>query len=116
MPSPPLATIAIISIGQMGLGIANLLRSHNYRIITNLTSRSAATRARAESASIELFPDDASLVNEADYILSIVPPRDAVATAQRILDVFNNNNNDTNPSPRKDKKEPLYYLDLNAIA
>ncbi|CAI6335999.1 unnamed protein product [Periconia digitata] len=112
MSTPPLATIAIISIGQMGLGIARLLRAHSYRIITNITDRSPATLERAKSASIELFPTDASLVREADYILSIVPPRDAVTTAQRIISVFQ----EEGAEARKGKKEPLYYLELNAIA
>jgi 3-hydroxyisobutyrate dehydrogenase-like beta-hydroxyacid dehydrogenase len=100
MASQP--TIAILSIGQMGLGIASLLLAHNYRVITNVSDRSASTQARAKSANITCVDSDEDLVQQADYILSIVPPRDAVATAQRVV-------------AAKATKE-LWYLDLNAIS
>ena len=47
-------------------------------------------------------------MNQADYILSIVPPRDARATAERIVTAS------TRSSRSPDR--PLYFLDLNAIA
>lgn len=34
-----LATLGILSIGDMGLGIAKLLVANNYRVITNATGR-----------------------------------------------------------------------------
>jgi len=34
-----LATLGIISIGDMGLGIAKLLLASNYRVITNVSNR-----------------------------------------------------------------------------
>jgi 3-hydroxyisobutyrate dehydrogenase-like beta-hydroxyacid dehydrogenase len=105
----PHATIAILSIGQMGLGIANLLRAHNYRVITNVSDRSAATQNRAKSASIELFTTDVELVQHADYVLSIVPPKDATSTAQRITAAFKS----LAPGARKDKPT-LWFLELNA--
>ncbi|KAK1911097.1 hypothetical protein P3342_011699 [Pyrenophora teres f. teres] len=83
---PPLeeGTVAILSIGQMGLGIAKLLITHKYHVITNVRDRSAATKARALSAGIQLYDTDEDIVRDADYVLSIVPPRDAVATAKRV--------------------------------
>ena len=48
-------------------------------------------------------------MNNSDYILSIVPPRDAIATAQRIVDAASN-------PDCKSRQEPLYFLDLNAIS
>ncbi|KAH8723124.1 6-phosphogluconate dehydrogenase [Phaeosphaeriaceae sp. PMI808] len=97
-----MSTIAIKSIGQMGLGMANLLIAHNYRVITNVSGRSQATQSRAASAGIELVSTDAALYEAADYILSIVPPRDAVATAQGIEAVSS--------------EKKIFYLDLNAIS
>jgi hypothetical protein len=47
-------------------------------------------------------------VSSVDCHLSIVPPRDAQATAKRILDAT--------PSSSDSRPRPLYYLDLNAIA
>lgn len=35
----PMATIGVISIGEMGLGIAKLLKASGYRVITNATGR-----------------------------------------------------------------------------
>jgi hypothetical protein len=35
----PLATVGILSIGEMGMGIAKLLVAHNYRVVTNLEGR-----------------------------------------------------------------------------
>jgi hypothetical protein len=37
--TPALATVGILSIGEMGLGVANLLIAHNYRVVTNLEGR-----------------------------------------------------------------------------
>ncbi|KAL5119501.1 hypothetical protein ACEQ8H_002566 [Pleosporales sp. CAS-2024a] len=95
-------TIAILSIGQMGLGIASLLLAHDYRVITNVSDRGPSTQARAKSANIPCVDTDDELVQQADYIFSIVPPRDAVATAQRIV-------------AAKPTKE-IWYYDLNAIS
>jgi Domain of unknown function (DUF1932) len=69
-------------------------------------AHSAATQKRAETASITLLPSDGDLVNQSDYILSIVPPKDARTTAQRILAGLKS----------RGRAEPLYFLDLNAIA
>jgi 3-hydroxyisobutyrate dehydrogenase-like beta-hydroxyacid dehydrogenase len=48
------------------------------------------------------------LCNTADYILSIVPPRDALATAKRVAQASS--------SGFSSRKNPLYYIDLNAIS
>ena len=101
-------TIGILSIGQMGLGIAQLLKAHHYRVITNISARSDATKSRAESAGIELFDTDEDLVRSCCYILSIVPPRDAIATAKRVEVALANG--------RDRGGKLLYYLDLNAIS
>src|SRR5271156_3008104 len=37
--SPPKATIGILSIGDMGMGIAKLLRAHNYSVVTSASGR-----------------------------------------------------------------------------
>jgi 3-hydroxyisobutyrate dehydrogenase-like beta-hydroxyacid dehydrogenase len=75
---------------------------------SQLTTASQDTHARVTKAAIEALPTDISLVSASDYILSIVPPRDALATAKRIIDAFI-----AQASP---KTTPLYYLDLNAIS
>jgi hypothetical protein len=50
---------------------------------------------------------DEDLTQACPVILSVVPPRDAAATAERIADAL------TGPSRRT---EPLYFVDLNAVA
>jgi len=49
---------------------------------------------------------DIALVETSDYIISIVPPRDAIQIAHRITTAFNSLS-----TPKE-----LYYLDLNAIS
>lgn len=68
---------------------------------------SADTYARAAAGKVELLPDDTALVSAADYILSIVPPRDAYPTAKRIAKALHA----LATPPRS-----IYYLDLNAIS
>ncbi|KAF2466024.1 uncharacterized protein BDR25DRAFT_306467 [Lindgomyces ingoldianus] len=109
--STPLATVGILSIGSMGLGITKLLVANNYLVLTNVSNRSPATQTRAQSAQLGLVNTDAELVTRCDYILSIVPPRDAIATARRIIDALN-----STPPARLSTASPLYYLDLNAIS
>jgi hypothetical protein len=53
-------------------------------VIEDAKTHSQYTHDRARSASVEILPSDESLVSQADYILSIVPPRDAIAVAKRI--------------------------------
>ncbi|KAJ4358489.1 uncharacterized protein N0V89_003073 [Didymosphaeria variabile] len=105
------ATVGVFSIGQMGLGIAQLLLARGFHVVTNVSDRSTATQKRTKSASIECVSSDMELVGKADYILSIVPPKDAKANAERILSVFHHQ-----ADPRPGNGEPLYYADLNAVS
>lgn len=75
------------------------------------TSNSEDTITRAQAAGVQLLPDDVSLVQKADIILSIVPPRDARATAERIITALSS----SSPGSRAETKA-LYYADLNAIS
>ncbi|KAI4869658.1 6-phosphogluconate dehydrogenase C-terminal domain-like protein [Hypoxylon rubiginosum] len=108
----PLAKIGIISIGDMGVGLAKLLVAHGFAVATNVTGRSADTVERARTAQVELLPSDEALARSCSVILSVVPPRDAVATAQRIVDAV------AGPAAvrRTDADPPLYFADLNAVA
>jgi predicted dinucleotide-binding enzyme len=38
-----MATIGIISIGEMGLGIGKLLKAHGFRVVTNASDRRQAS-------------------------------------------------------------------------
>ncbi|KAI1636539.1 6-phosphogluconate dehydrogenase [Biscogniauxia mediterranea] len=102
-----LAKVGVLSIGDMGMGIAKLLIANGFSVATNCKGRSNDTIERAKSAQVELLKSDEDLTQACSVILSVVPPRDAAATAQRIIDAL------TGPFKRS---EPLYFADLNAVA
>ncbi|KAI0977377.1 6-phosphogluconate dehydrogenase C-terminal domain-like protein [Xylaria arbuscula] len=99
-------TVGILSIGEMGLGIAQVLLFHGYRVITNVSDRSQATKSRAEAHNIDTVANDVELVEQCDFILSIVPPRNALATAKRIISA----------ASQSAKTQKTQFLDLNAIS
>ncbi|KKP00810.1 hypothetical protein THAR02_07105 [Trichoderma harzianum] len=98
--------VGILSLGDMGAGIARLLSAHGFPVATNGQGRSEDTIERARNAGVELLSSDLELVQQCNVIFSVVPPRDAEATAQRIVDA----------SSGGSRKETLYYVDLNAVA
>jgi hypothetical protein len=53
------------------------------------------------------MPSDLELVQQCAVILSVVPPKDAEATAQRVADAL---------SGGSSRSEPLYFLELNAVS
>ncbi|KAJ5294368.1 hypothetical protein PENANT_c006G11038 [Penicillium antarcticum] len=113
-------TVGIVSIGEMGLGMARLLKAHDYHVMTVAQGRSEHTLARINSAGIEILPSDEDLVIQADYILSIVPPKNTMATAQRIAKAYayTSPQNQTKEAAREGsrlKRNELYYLELNAV-
>ncbi|KAJ5774235.1 Dehydrogenase multihelical [Penicillium paradoxum] len=115
------ATIGIVSIGDMGLGMARLLKAHDYRVVTVAEGRSEHTLARIQSAGIETLPSDQELVIQADYVLSIVPPRNAVATAQRIAEAYALPSTGSLRAAIEDidgraHRSKLYFLELNAVS
>lgn len=77
------------------------------------------TLTRIRAAAIEAFPSDHELVVQADYILSIVPPRNAFVTAERVAEACRQPETqsqrelleDVNGQPGR---SPLYFLELNA--
>ena len=74
--------VGLIGAGAMGAGVGRRLRENGARVLTLLEGRSAATRARALAAGLEAV-DEAALV-EAELVLSIVPPGEAVGAAERL--------------------------------
>ena len=95
-------TVAIIAPGSMGAGIARRLADHNVKVLTSLAGRSAASAKRASDAAMQAV-DDRQLA-EADFLLSIVPPGEALALAQRLAPVLAASNH-----------KPV-YVECNAIS
>ncbi|KAF5026257.1 hypothetical protein F66182_1647 [Fusarium sp. NRRL 66182] len=102
----PAANIGLLSVGDMGVGIARLLIAHGFTVATNIIGRSQDTIDRARDAKVQLLESDIKLVQQSSVILSVVPPRDAESIAQRVIDAVS----DTK------RKEHIYFVDLNAVA
>src|SRR5690349_3786885 len=95
------AVVAIIAPGAMGSAVAARLTERGIEVRTLLAGRSDTTRVRAQAANMR----DATLdqVAEADIILSIVPPGEAVALAQQL-----------HPALARVARKPV-YVDCNAV-
>src|SRR5262245_43636517 len=97
-------TVGILSPGDMGHAIGNVLHQHSMRVITSLRDRSPRTAALATRAGMIDVGDDDTLVREADIFLSILPPAQAYALAERIAAAVQRTHTD------------LLFVDCNAIA
>jgi 3-hydroxyisobutyrate dehydrogenase-like beta-hydroxyacid dehydrogenase len=78
--------VAIVAAGAMGSGVAKRLTENGVTVLTSLAGRSAASAKRAEAAGMRAA-DDAQLM-QADLFLSIVPPGDSRALAERFAPHF----------------------------
>jgi 3-hydroxyisobutyrate dehydrogenase-like beta-hydroxyacid dehydrogenase len=94
-------SIAILAPGAMGSAIAARLAEHGAEVLTSLDGRSEATRKRAAAAGM-VAADGAGIAN-ADIILSIVPPGEALALAERLAAQI-----------ARDTKKPV-VVDCNAV-
>ena len=97
-------TIAIIAPGEMGSAVGRSLRERGARILTALAGRSQASIARAERAGFAVTASDEQLVRDADMLLSIVPPGEALGLAERFA-----------PALTRAKAKPI-VVDCNAVA
>jgi 3-hydroxyisobutyrate dehydrogenase-like beta-hydroxyacid dehydrogenase len=97
-------TIAVLSPGDMGHSVANVLRHGGYRLVTCLQGRSARTAALAREAGCEALADYATLVREADVVLSVLAPASAGALADLVAAAL-----------RETGATPL-FVECNAIA
>ncbi|NWG26864.1 MAG: NAD(P)-dependent oxidoreductase [Pseudorhodoplanes sp.] len=94
--------VAIIAPGHMGAGIAARLAENGVTVLTSLDGRSEASRTRAAKAAMTGASDrDLAAV---DIILSIVPPGEALALAERLA-----------PALRAANARPV-YVDCNAVS
>ncbi len=101
---PTVEHVAILSPGDMGAGIGSVLRKSGLDVLTCLDGRSNLTRLRALESEIREvgFYDD--LVKEADLVLSVLPPGEAVPIAERVARAL------TRTGAR------LTYVDCNAVS
>jgi 3-hydroxyisobutyrate dehydrogenase-like beta-hydroxyacid dehydrogenase len=76
------ATIAVIGTGDMGSAVGGALVRAGFRTVTDLTQRSAHSRALAASSGISDLGSLREVVRSADLLLSIVPPARAHSFAE----------------------------------
>lgn len=96
-----IAKVAIIAPGAMGSAVGRRLSEHGARVLTSLTKRSIATVRRAEMTGMIGADDDA--IAQADVILSILPPNEAFALAERFA------------APLSRASRKAIFADCNAI-
>ena len=77
-------TIAILSPGEMGHAIGRVLVNHGFRVITSLAGRSRRTADLSQAAGIEDVGNLDCLVDQADFILSIMPSAAAPVVASEV--------------------------------
>jgi putative dehydrogenase len=93
--------VAIVAAGSMGAAVGKRLTDGGLRVLTSLAGRGAETAKRAADAGMLAARDDEMAA--ADFVLSIVPPGDAVALAQRFV-----------PALRASNSKPV-YVECNAV-
>jgi 3-hydroxyisobutyrate dehydrogenase-like beta-hydroxyacid dehydrogenase len=96
--------IGVIAMGEMGSAVARRLHERGATVITQLAGRSTASAARAERAGAIAVSTDDEFAAQSEYILSIVPPGDAVALAERL-----------GPAIRRAGRRTV-YVDCNAVS
>lgn len=97
---PP--TIAVIAQGAMGAGFGRRLTRHGVTVLTSLAGRSPRSAARAAEAGMRAVGD--AEIAGAEMILSIIPPAEARALAERLA-----------PHLAAAARKPL-YADCNAVS
>ena len=97
-------TIVVIAAGEMGAGIGKRLSERGARVLTSMKGRSADSKKRAAAAGMQDIASDDEMVAQADFILSVVPPKDAAALAERLKGPLT-----------KAARKPI-YVDCNAVA
>jgi L-threonate 2-dehydrogenase len=94
--------VAIIAPGNMGAAVGGRLTANGVKVLTSLANRSAASAARAAAAGLEATSD--TEITRADFLLSIVPPKEAVTLAERLA-----------PALTAANRKPA-YVDCNAVS
>jgi 3-hydroxyisobutyrate dehydrogenase-like beta-hydroxyacid dehydrogenase len=91
----------VIAPGMMGAAVGKRLVDNGVKVLTSLNGRSQETAARAKAAGLIAASDEE--IAGTDFILSILPPGDAVALAERFQ-----------PALKASNAKPV-YVDCNAI-
>ena len=93
--------VAIIAPGAMGSAVGKRLSENGVEVRTSLAGRSAASAARAKDAGMVAASDEE--IAAADFLLSIVPPGEALSLVERLAPVLTASN-----------RKPV-YVECNAV-
>jgi putative dehydrogenase len=93
--------VTVIAPGAMGAAVGKRLVDNGLKVLTSLRGRSQDTQARAKQAGIAGASDEE--IAASDFVLSILPPGDALSLAQHFAPVLKSSNS-----------KPV-YVDCNAI-
>ena len=96
--------IVVIAAGEMGAAVGGRLRERGAEVRTSLAGRSTKTAERAGRHGLVAVEDEARLVQDAAFVLSIVPPAEAVPLAQRLAGAL------------ADSGAKPVYIDCNAVS
>ncbi|KAG0694163.1 6-phosphogluconate dehydrogenase C-terminal domain-like protein [Suillus ampliporus] len=103
-----MSSIAVVSAGAMGSAVAKRLVTAGCTVYTNLDGRSEAAHQRARDAGMVNVSLE-TLVSKSKWILSIVPPREAFAFAEKIRGIVDKHGESlSDPHPR-------VFVDCNAV-
>src|ERR1700732_4063352 len=94
--------VAVIAPGMMGAAVGGRLVENGLKVLTSLAGRSADTVARAKKHGLTAASD--AEIPATDFILSILPPGDAVGLAQRFA-----------PALTASNSKPV-YVECNAVS
>lgn len=94
--------VAIVAPGMMGAAVGGRLVAHGLKVLTSLSGRSDETIERAKQAGLSAASDEE--IASADFLLSILPPGDAVALAERFA-----------PTLTASNIKPV-FVDCNAVS
>ena len=97
-------TVGLLSPGDMGHVVGQVLIANGARVITCLDGRSERTRGLAKTAGIEDVPAYGDLVCEASLVICILVPAAAEDVASKVVDAL------------KETGEQIVYADCNAVA
>ena len=94
--------VTVIAPGMMGAAVGKRLVDHGVKVLTSLKGRSAETAERASATGMISVEDEE--IAGSDFILSILPPGDAVSLAQRFA-----------PTLTASNSKPV-FVDCNAVS